>query len=65
MKFTNSEGVKGVIDVPMEGCFGFWDVRLYCKIGDKAYSQYSQGKEHLYIPRIFSIQNTISEEIER
>ncbi len=62
MNFTNSEGVKGVIDVPMEGCFGFWDVRLYCKIGDKAYSQ---GKEHLCIPRIFSIQNTISEEIER
>ena len=61
MKFTNSESVVEVIDVPTEGCFGFWDIRLYC--ADKRV--YNQLYKQKYIPQILSIQKTISQEIER
>ena len=65
MKFTNSESKVKQIDVPRywEGPVGFWDGRLYGKINNKRV--YSQVRDHLYIPRILFIKNTISEEIER
>lgn len=63
MNFTNSEGVGEVIDVPTEGCLGLWDIRLCGAIGDKR--AYSQVYKQKYIPLIFSIKNTISQEIER
>jgi hypothetical protein len=64
MKFTNIKSVGEVIDVPMEGQFGLWDIRLYCKIGGG--QAYSKVRDHLYIlPLIFSIQNTIKQEIKR
>ena len=65
MKFTNSEGVKGVIDGPRywEGNLGLWDGRLYGKINNKRV--YNQVRNHLYIPLIFSIKNKIKQEIKR
>ena len=61
MNFTNTDCVVGVINVPMEGCFGFWDIRLYC--ADKRV--YNQLYKQKYIPQILSIKNTISQEIKR
>ena len=63
MKFTNKDSVVKEIDVPTEGFLGLWDIRLYCAIGDKR--AYSQVYKQKYIPLIFSIKNTISQEIER
>lgn len=58
---TNIKSVGEVIDVPMEGQFGLWDIRLYCA-DKRAYNQLYKQK---YIPQILSIQNTISQEIKR
>ena len=62
---TNSKSVVEEIDVPgyWEGPVGLWvwpyamfyhNKRVHCQLRD-----------YLYIPRILSIQNTISREIER
>lgn len=65
MNFTNKDSVVKEIDVPRywEWRLAFGDDRLYGKINNKRV--YCQVHNHLCIPRILSIQNTISEEIER
>ena len=62
---TNSKSVVEKIDGPRywEGNLGLWDGRLYGKINNKRV--YNQVRDYLYIPRILSIQNTISREIKR
>ena len=64
MKFTNKDSVVEEIDIPR-----YWETRhihLYGEITKRADSQvYSQGLNHLYIPRILMYKHKISKEIKR